>query len=275
MKVLVVDDEPAVVAGIQALLACHGIEAACAGDRASAEEQIAAEFFHVILADLRMQSQDDGLHLIQTARRISPRSRVAAMTAHANESTEGMLRERGAAVVLRKPFLEEELLDALRSMLGAIEESETAHVDDDALYAATVGTLQAIARGRFGFPSEDAEELIQETWLLFLEKRRHVRTPKAWLTGTIANLCRQSIQRLYTERARAGENPDRGVVEPLDDMLAVRDALVKLDARSRSLCTMIGIEGRSYEEVSAAAGIPLGSVGPLYIRAKARLRKMI
>ncbi len=38
------------------------------------------------------------------------------------------------------------------------------------------------------------------------------------------------------------------------------------------LCTTIGLEQRTYDEVSAAAAIPIGSVGPLYMRAKERLR---
>ncbi|HYO79707.1 MAG TPA: sigma factor-like helix-turn-helix DNA-binding protein, partial [Thermoanaerobaculia bacterium] len=54
--------------------------------------------------------------------------------------------------------------------------------------------------------------------------------------------------------------------------LTVHQALARLDDRSRTLCTMIGLEQRSYEEVSAATNVPLGSVGPLYLRAKARLR---
>ncbi len=63
------------------------------------------------------------------------------------------------------------------------------------------------ARGRFGFPTEDAQELIQETWLLYLEKRRDVHTPKSWLSGTIANLCRQEIQRRIRERAATSPSP--------------------------------------------------------------------
>jgi DNA-directed RNA polymerase specialized sigma24 family protein len=41
------------------------------------------------------------------------------------------------------------------------------------------------------------------------------------------------------------------------------------------LCELIGLEQCSYEEVSAAAGLPLGSIGPLYIRAKNKLRAAV
>jgi DNA-directed RNA polymerase specialized sigma24 family protein len=65
-------------------------------------------------------------------------------------------------------------------------------------------------------------------------------------------------------------------IVPADDtILAMRQGLASIDARSRALCTMIGLEQHSYEEVSSTVGIPLGSVGPLYMRAKARLRQAL
>jgi RNA polymerase sigma factor (sigma-70 family) len=278
-RILVVDDEPAVVAGIQAVLDLHEIESEGAWDYDSAAARIAGEFFPVILADLRMQSEEDGFRLLDAVREISPRSRVATMTAFADEATEARLRERGASLVLRKPLLEQELMAALQEMLRAVESAaEAATVEDDeALYASTIDTLQAISRGRFGFTAEDVEELVQETWLLFLEKRRDVRTPKAWLSGTIANLCRQEIERRTRDRLRGvlatDQVPEVPVARADDTVLSVRQALSRLDDRSRTLCTMIGLEQHSYEEVSALANLPLGSVGPLYLRAKERLRK--
>lgn len=275
-RILVVDDEPSIVEGVRMLLDLNGIESEGADCCDEAEARIATEFFPIILSDLRMRGDDDGFRLIDAMRRISPRSRFAAMTGYADAATEARLRERGADLVLHKPLLEGELMAALREMLAAIEAAETGPGDDlDALYTSTVGTLQAVARGRFGFPTEDAQELIQETWLLYLEKRRDVHTPKSWLSGTIANLCRQEIQRRIRERGRNVAIPIIEVERNDDDVLAVRQALAKLDERSRMLCTTIGLEQRSYDEVSTAAAIPLGSVGPLYMRAKERLRNAL
>lgn len=275
-RILVVDDDPFIVDGIRAVLELHEIESEGAWDCEGAEELIAGEFFPVILADLRMCSEDDGLRLLDAVRRISPRSRVATMTGYADDATEARLRERGAALVLRKPLLEDELMAALQQMLHVVEEAEdAAHGDDEALYRATVDRLQAISRGRFGFPAEDVEELVQETWLLFLEKRHSVRTPEAWLSGTIANLCRQEIERRTRDRARMSELPEQPFTPNDDAVLAVRQALARLDDRSRTLCTLLGLEQRSYEEVSASENLPIGSVGPLYLRAKERLRRTL
>jgi RNA polymerase sigma factor (sigma-70 family) len=275
VRVLIVDDEPDIVAGLTLMLEAYQIEAEGVGDGATAEQRIAEEFFPVILADLRMRTEDEGLRLLDAVRRLSPRSRVASMTGYADAATEARLRERGAHAVLRKPFPGDELVAVLRELLAAVEAAEETCAGDDELYAATVGTLHAISRRRYGFDSGDAEDLVQETWLLYLQKRESIRTPRAWLTGAMANLCRQRIDRYHRERARAAELTDAGALPPHDSVLTVRDALSRLDPRSRALCTMIGLEQQTYDEVSAALSIPLGSIGPLYMRARKRLRQAI
>ena len=272
-KVLIVDDDPMIIAGLQAMLDWNGFECESAQDRDSAEARIASQYFPVILADLRMRSEEDGLHLLASIQRLSPRSRVATITGFADAAMIESLRERGAALVLQKPVEESELLAALGAMLTSIEEAESgSNGDDDSLYEDTIKTLRRIAGGRYGFPAEDTEELIQEAWLLFLQKRGAVRSPRTWLSGTIANLCRREIERRYRDRERLGDFVEHAVESPLDDVLSIRQGLAKLDGRSRTLCTMIAMEQHSYEEVSRAIEMPLGSIGPLYQRAKTRLR---
>src|SRR5947208_5679753 len=102
-KVLVVDDDPGIVEGLIAVLATEDFEATGALDRESAEEALAAEFFPIVLADLRLRSEAEGWRLLDAIARISPRSRVASMTGYATDEIERELRARGAALVLRKP----------------------------------------------------------------------------------------------------------------------------------------------------------------------------
>lgn len=275
-QILVVDDDPLLLGALTDLLETENLSPTSAADCASAEALVSGQFFPVILADLRLRSEAEGLRLLESIRRLSPRSRVATMTGHATPDVEARVRELGARLVLQKPIDDQQLVAVLREMLAEVECAAESDDDLEAVYAASLGTLRAISRGRYRFPAADAEELIQETWCLFLEKRRGVREPRAWLSGTIANLCRQEIERRARQRARAAdEMPEMGAVFGNDDVLAVRQALARLDDRSRALCEMIGMERRSYEEVSAAAGIPLGSVGPLFIRAKAKLRQVL
>lgn len=274
-KVFIVDDDPAIVAGLQFMLEWNGFETAVAHDLATATERIACEFFPLILADMRMREDDDGLRLIDAVRRLSPSSRVATITGFADPATIERLRERGATLVLQKPIDESDLLAALAEMLVSIETAQASASDDDLLYAQTERSLLRIARGRYAFDTADAEELVQEAWALFLEKRAAIRTPATWLSGTVANLCRREIERRIRQRERSVDLFETAISPAADDVLSVRQGLTRLDDRSRALCTMIAMEQRSYEDVSRALDVPLGSIGPLYQRAKARLRALM
>jgi RNA polymerase sigma factor (sigma-70 family) len=272
-QILVVDDDPGVLAALTELLDLEDLRAAAAADCATAEAMVASAFYPVILADLRLRSEAEGLRLLESIQRLSPRSRVASMSGSASAGVEARARELGAQLVFQKPIDDGVLVAVLREMLAEVERADGDDLEE--VYRASIGTLRAISAGRYRFPAADAEELIQEAWCLFLEKRRSIREPRAWLSGTIANLCRQEIERRARERARATSAMPlmMSVSVANDDVLAVRQGLARLDERSRALCEMIGLERRSYEEVSAAAGIPLGSVGPLFMRAKQKLRR--
>src|ERR1044071_3892712 len=233
-QILVVDDDPFLLAALTDLLELEDLAPASAADCASAEALVSAQFFPVILADLRLRSEAEGLQLLESIRRLSPRSRVATMTGHATPDSEERCRELGAPLVLQKPIDDQQLLAVLREMLAEVEHAAEGGDDLEAVYEASIGTLRAISRGRYRSPAADAEELIQETWCLFLEKRRAVREPRAWLSGTIANLCRQEIERRARERARTvDEMPEISTTVANDDVFAVRQALARPDSRSR------------------------------------------
>ncbi|HEY2090798.1 MAG TPA: sigma-70 family RNA polymerase sigma factor [Thermoanaerobaculia bacterium] len=277
-RVLVVDDDPVIVEALVTSLSLEEFDVVGVHDRAAAEERIASEFFPIILTDLRMRAEDDGLQLLDAVARLSPRSRVATMTAYAAPGMEQEILSRGAALVLFKPFNVFETARVLREMLAAIEHvAPASDADIETLYTSSLPLLFGIARKRFGLDRDDAEELVQESWCLFLEQRAKVMQPRAWLAGTIANLCRQQITRRVKSRAevRAEDAPELAYEVAADAVLIVGQLLERVDERTRALAELIGIERLSYDEVSTALRIPLGSVGPLYIRARKRMRAML
>jgi len=275
-RVLVVDDDPVIVEALVTSLSLEDFDVVGVHDREAAEAKIASEFFPLILTDLRMRSEDDGLRLIDAVARLSPRSRVATMTAYAAPGMEQELLARGAALVLFKPFNVMETARVLREMLAAIEQTAVGG-DLDALYMKSLPLLHSIVRRRFGLDRDDAEDLVQESWCLFLEQRAKVMQPRAWLAGTVANLCRQRITRLVKSRAEvpADDSPELSYEVAADASLIVGQLLERVDERTRALAELIGIERLSYDEVSTALRIPLGSVGPLYIRARKKMRAML
>jgi RNA polymerase sigma factor (sigma-70 family) len=137
--------------------------------------------------------------------------------------------------------------------------------------------LHSIPRKRYGLSADEAEEVVQQAWLLFLEKRDLIRTARPWLIGTVANLCKRRIGASMRRRETfvsddvLAELPDTNI-DSYDDNIALRQALGSLSEASRALCILIAIKGYAYDEVSAITGLPLGSIGPMYIRAKSKMR---
>jgi RNA polymerase sigma factor (sigma-70 family) len=278
-RVLVVDDEQTIVLGLTSLLALEDIESAGAFDRLSAEAMMKGTFYSVILADIRLHTEAEGLELLDDIQRLSPRSRVLSMTGYATPELEREVRARGSSSVIRKPASNGQILGAITEMLAEIEKlaAEQTVLDLAQLQVHTRKILFSIAQRRYGLMLEEAEDVVQEAWLLFLERRGIIRSARGWLAGTVANLCRHHIDRSVRSRKRFAE--DDGIENMADGRagrpeagIAVRQALAGLDASSRTLCTLIAIEGYAYEEVSSRTGLPLGSIGPMYMRAKKKLR---
>lgn len=286
-KILIVDDEHAITDGLTALFELEQIDASGAYDRESAEVLIAENHYAVIIADLRLRTQEEGLRLLDSIRKISPGSRVASLTAFATAEVEQELKRRGSGIVLRKPMDFDEIVAIVLEMLQTIEQEAIAQealtqapLDLELLYRDVRKILHAIPQRRYGLSPDETDELVQEAWCLFLEKRDSVRNVRSWLAGTVVNLARQQIhqkcrfRKIEEEVQLDGDGVGANENEPIEreQTLMLRQALSRIDERSRDLCVRIGLEGWSYEEVAAGLTMPLGSVGPLYIRAKKKLR---
>jgi RNA polymerase sigma factor (sigma-70 family) len=281
-QVLVVDDEVAMVEGLTALFDCEQIESEGADSRIAAEALLDQTFFQVVLTDLCLHTREEGLQLVDHIRRTSPRSRIVVLSAYATWEIEDELLTRGVSLVLQKPTFGDAIIEAVQALLAEIERE--ADEDDsltlEELYLSARKRLYSIPRKRFNLSHDRAEDVLQEAWVLFLQKRNLIQSAAPWLAGTVVNLSRQQLDRRTRKRevdeeaSGLAELPDPRHQAP-DNALAVRQALGRVDERTRMLCDLIGIEGLSYEEVSAATGLPLGSIGPLYIRAKKALRNAL
>jgi RNA polymerase sigma factor (sigma-70 family) len=280
-RILVIDDEPMIVEGLTAWLQIENLAAAGANDRRTATAMLEEQHYPVIVADLCLETCEEGLLLIDEIRRVSPESRIITMTGYATPEMQAAVLERGSNRVVFKANGDDVILQAILELLEEIERSADAaeHLDLEALYLHTRNVLRSIPQRRYGLSAQQAEDVVQDAWLLFLEKRGYVRTPRTWLAGTVSKLCLQQLDRM---RRRQTEN-DGEMLESLMDptcghdetAMIMRQALGRLDERSRELCLQIAIEGRSYADVSASLSLPIGSVGPLYMRAKSKLRKAL
>lgn len=277
-RVLIVDDEETIVAGLTMLFELEQFESAGAFDRSGAEELVNGSFYPIVISDLCLNSIEEGLALIDHVRQSSPGTRVIVLTAFATPSIVADLHERGVEYVLQKPAASTEIINAVLELLAEIEREAAAEtLSLEELYLTARAKLYSISRRRFNLTHDGAEDVLQQAWLMYLEKRGMVRAPGPWLAGTVVNLARQHLDRYKRKRETSGDESALQETQvtsagDLEDVVSMRQALERLDERSRSLCVMIGIEGLSYAEVSEAIGMPVGSVGPLYMRAKDKLR---
>jgi RNA polymerase sigma factor (sigma-70 family) len=144
-------------------------------------------------------------------------------------------------------------------------------------------TLRSVTRF-YGLSRWDADDVVQTTWLQFLEHGRALRQPAAvsgWLTTTAR---RQSLRVLQGRmRERPTDDPTLGEAvqaDPHHELLAAErraallDALEELPLPKRRLMTLLVAKPElSYEQVSEALGMPVGSIGPTRLRSLSCLQR--
>jgi RNA polymerase sigma factor (sigma-70 family) len=140
---------------------------------------------------------------------------------------------------------------------------------------------------RYGLDREDIDDVGQSVWLLLVEKLGSLREPAAlpgWLVTTTQHECLRVIR--ATQRHAHAELPpedqmpsDPGAVIEREILAAERDAALRaafaeLPRRCRELLSMLVSDPPCrYEDISAALGMPVGSIGPMRARCLARLRR--
>ena len=129
---------------------------------------------------------------------------------------------------------------------------------------------------------QDAEDVVQDTFLKLLqhlERGGERATVRSWLFTVAANGCRDRFRLRVRWLPWSAEHDRRWA--PAEAALACeqdeqREALQRaartLRPRDR-LLLMLRVQGLSYREIGAAAGIPAASVGRLLARAVARWKR--
>ncbi len=132
MRILVVDDEPAVRDALERVLRLEGFEVAMACDGREAVRSQAAAPADAVLLDVLMPELD-GLEVCRRMRDTGDRTPVLMLTARDEVGDKVAGLEAGADDYLAKPFALEELLARLRALLrrsGWDGQRETLRFDD-------------------------------------------------------------------------------------------------------------------------------------------------
>ena len=124
-RVLVLDDEPAILAAMGTYLRRQGYVVDCAKDRTEAERQLAAHEYACLIADVRMGdtvNAEEGLEIVSAVRERHPRTRIVVLTAYGTREVESEARRRGADAFLHKPKLLRDVADVVARLTPAAPE---------------------------------------------------------------------------------------------------------------------------------------------------------
>jgi DNA-binding response OmpR family regulator len=81
-RILLVDDDIAVLLTLKAVLELHDFEVETANSTSEAFSRLESSTYHMVISDLRMETEDAGLEVIRAARRQSYSPATALLTAY-------------------------------------------------------------------------------------------------------------------------------------------------------------------------------------------------
>jgi len=155
----------------------------------------------------------------------------------------------------------------------------------DALVERFSGLLWAVARAH-RLREADAADVVQTTWLNLVQHLGSIREPEhvgAWLATTARRECLRALNRdhrhVLTDDEAGLQAHEPALPTPEDEVLEaerlalLRAALEELPPRCQQLLRVLTADpAPTYEQVSAALGMPVGSIGPTRARCLERLR---
>ena len=120
-RILLVDDDLAVLLTLKAVLELHGFEVDTANGTAEAFARMESGSYHMVISDLRMETEDAGLEVIRAAHRQSYAPATALLTAFPPsdeylDSAKGQSADRPDSMLV-KPLGTRDLVRQIEALL--------------------------------------------------------------------------------------------------------------------------------------------------------------
>jgi RNA polymerase sigma factor (sigma-70 family) len=141
---------------------------------------------------------------------------------------------------------------------------------------------------RFKLEESDAADVVQTTWMRFIEHIDRIEQPDrvgSWLAATARNECLRHMaarkRLVLVHEDQEFDSVDYG--PEVDEALlaaeraqAVQDALAHLPSQCQQLLKLLMADPPvTYAEISDQLGLPVGSIGPTRRRCLAKLRTLL
>jgi DNA-binding response OmpR family regulator len=121
-RILLVDDDLAVLLTLKAVLELHQFEVNTASSAAEAMEKMASGVYQMVITDARMETEDAGFQVVRAARQQSYNPATALLTAY--PPSNGSWKEEGAQSLLVKPIGTKDLVRQIEALLVRHEDEK-------------------------------------------------------------------------------------------------------------------------------------------------------
>jgi RNA polymerase sigma factor (sigma-70 family) len=273
-KVLVVDDDPAIRGVIEAALAARGASVTPVATKDEACTEIEREEYALVLTDLRLDAEADGIDVARAARDKTPDAKIVLFSGYDLKAVADEANEAGVDEMLQKP-LTLEVIDRLLSDLGVEEplppqgheEQPSGKLSDDQgqallerfidgeneafdmLVEAYVPMIYSVFLRWFRLAQDDAEDLLQEVLLQLVLKAKDIRNVRMWLLGTAINQAKKRIRRLIRDRRLVERYLEDLSLRVQEDNEDIRELIIRglklLKPLDAQLLSLIYLEGLS------------------------------
>lgn len=149
------------------------------------------------------------------------------------------------------------------------------------LYRARTPALYQTARRLTGFDEANAEDLVQEMWIIAIRKIDLFRWEselKTWLTAILINLARERRKKEERETALINDLPAESVNSnemPLFSAAELEQAIAQLPAGYRQVIVLHDIEGYKHDEIGAILDVSVGTSKSQLHHARRALREIL
>lgn len=133
-RILLVDDELAILLTLKAILEMNGFEVETAASAKEAITKLASNSFQMVITDMRMENETSGYEVIRVARQQEYRPATAILTAFPSLGSDW--KKEGAQSLLVKPVGTEDLLRQIEALLVQHEDAKRSNLRTPARAAA-------------------------------------------------------------------------------------------------------------------------------------------
>jgi DNA-binding response OmpR family regulator len=126
-RILLVDDELAILLTLKAVLEMSGFEVDTAATAREARSRIKNHEYHMVITDMRMESEKAGLDVVRAAKAAPYKPAVAMLTAF--PFADGEWRQAGMDQMLVKPMNTNDLILQLEALLVSHEDKKRKAVE--------------------------------------------------------------------------------------------------------------------------------------------------